>query len=103
MQSSSRAVGILALACAVGVPTGIASAGETSDLPDAFEQIIPRGRIASIDAPRFVKAAEAEIPDDAWVLGVASRGEAKAYSLNLLNHHEIVNDRIGDLPVAAVW
>jgi hypothetical protein len=30
-------------------------------------------------------------------------GEAHAYSLNLLNHHEVVNDRFGDTPVAAVW
>ncbi|MBI2882481.1 MAG: DUF3179 domain-containing protein [Candidatus Methylomirabilis oxyfera] len=28
---------------------------------------------------------------------------AKAYSLWQLNHHEIVNDRIGTLPVAVTW
>ena len=68
-----------------------------------FEQIIPRGRIASVDAPEFVTADEAGIPDDAWVLGVAVGGEARAYSLNLLNHHEIVNDRVGEHTFAAVW
>ena len=103
MQSSSRAVGILALACVVLASSGAAFAEEPSNLPEAFEQMIPRGRIASIDDPVFVGATEAELPDDAWVLGVARRGAAKAYSLNLLNRHEIVNDRIGDLPVAAVW
>jgi hypothetical protein len=101
MQSSSRGVGILVLTCAV--LSGMAIAQDPSDLPEAFEQIIPRGRIESIDDPEFVGATEAELPDDAWVLGVAGRGAAKAYSLNLLNRHEIVNDRIGDLPVAAVW
>ena len=30
-------------------------------------------------------------------------GQARAYSLNLLNRHEIVNDRIGDKTFAAVW
>ena len=30
-------------------------------------------------------------------------GEARAYSLNLLNHHEIVNAGISGLPIAAVW
>ncbi len=74
-----------------------------ADLPPEFEQIIPRGRIASVDAPEFVAADEAQIPDDAWVLGVAVGGEARAYSLNLLNHHEVVNDRIGDQTFAAVW
>ena len=37
------------------------------------------------------------------ILGIAINGEAKAYSLNLLNRHEVVNDRFADLPVAAVW
>ena len=73
------------------------------DLPDAFSQLIPRGRIASIDQPQFVTASEAEIADEAWVLGVEIDGQAKAYSLNLLNRHEVVNDRFGELPVAAVW
>ena len=30
-------------------------------------------------------------------------GEARAYSLNLLNRHEVVNDRIGEQKFAAVW
>lgn len=81
----------------------IASAEPPTDLPSEFKQIIPRGKIASIDTPEFVSATEAEISNDAWVLGVAIGGEARAYSLNLLNHHEIVNDRIGDHAFAAVW
>ena len=73
------------------------------DLPESFRQLIPRGRSPAIDEPRFVRAAEAAIADDAWVLGVVIAGQAKAYSLNLLNRHEVVNDRFGDLPIAAVW
>jgi len=72
-------------------------------LPDGVEQIIPRGRIAAIVEPKFVEASEAEIAAAAWVLGVAIDGEARAYSLNLLNHHEVVNDRIGERAFAAVW
>ena len=73
------------------------------EVPPGYTQILPRGKIASIDEPVFVKAAEAEIDDDAWVLGVEIDGVAKAYSLTVLNHHEVVNDRFGELPVAAVW
>ncbi len=73
------------------------------ELPKGFQQILPRGRIGSIDAPRFVPAAKAHIPGGAWVLGVFVEGEARAYSLNLLNHHEIVNDRAGGTSFAAVW
>ena len=71
--------------------------------PPGVEQLLPRGRIAAIVDPRFVAAAEAELPDDAWVLGVAVDGRAKAYSLNLLNRHEVVNDKTGETAYAAVW
>ncbi len=71
--------------------------------PEGVEQLLPRGRIAAVMEPAFVAAADADIPDEAWVLGVDIDGRAKAYSLNLLNRHEVVNDRFADLPVAAVW
>jgi len=98
---------VLALAFALGFPALAQGRPRLPkphpDLPDAFRQVLPRGRIAAVDRPRFVPAAEAEISDDAWVLGVAEGGQAKAYSLNLLNHHEVVNDEIGGRPIAAVW
>lgn len=71
--------------------------------PEGYEQIIPRGRLAAITQPVFVTAAEAEIDPETWVLGVYINGEARAYSLNLLNAHEIVNDYSGDVKFAAVW
>lgn len=71
--------------------------------PEGYEQIIPRGRLAAITEPVFVAAAAAEIAAETWVLGVYVNGEARAYSLNLLNAHEIVNDFSGDLKFAAVW
>ncbi len=72
-------------------------------LPESFQRVLPRGRIASVDDPQFVSAEEAEISDDAWVLGITLGGQARAYSLNLLNHHEIVNDLVGGRAIAAVW
>lgn len=82
------------------IPAGCATSEE---VPEGVEQVLPRGRIAAVMNPQFVAAARADIPADAWVLGVVIDGEARAYSLNLLNHHEVVNDRIGDTPFAAVW
>ncbi len=73
------------------------------DLPESFEQIIPRGRIAAIDDPQFVPAAEASIADDSVVLGVVIDSQARAYSIRLLNAHEVVNDAIGETNFAAVW
>ncbi len=71
--------------------------------PPGVEQLLPRGRIAAVLDPQFVGAADAELPDDAWILGVAVDGQAKAYSLNLLNRHEVVNDKTGETAYAAVW
>ena len=75
----------------------------SEQLPEGVEQIIPRGAIPAVFDPLFVSADEAEIPADAWVLGVVVGGKARAYSLNLLNRHEIVNDREGEQAFAAVW
>ena len=74
-----------------------------AELPPEFKQLLPRGRIAAIRNPRFVPADEARISPDAWVMGVVVEGQARAYSLNLLNRHEIVNDEAGGTPFAAVW
>ncbi len=76
---------------------------QREDLPDGFEQIVPRGRIAAIDEPQFVHASEASIADDSVVLGVVIDGQARAYSIRLLNAHEVVNDTIGETNFAAVW
>ncbi len=70
---------------------------------EGFQQILPRGKIAALVNPKFVPAASADLPDTAWILGFEHEGHAFAYDLNLLNSHEVVNHRVGDLPVAAVW
>ena len=92
-------VGLLAAAGAL--TTTRATAEE--EPPAGVEQLLPRGRIAAVLDPQFVTATEAEVPDEAWVLGVVIDGVAKAYSLNLLNRHEVVNDRTGETAYAAVW
>lgn len=86
---------------------GVAAAGPAEaagdEPPPGVEQILPRGGIPAIVDPQFVAAAEANLPDDAWILGVVVGERAKAYSLNLLNRHEVVNDRTGEVAYAAVW
>ena len=93
--------GVMVLLAGAGVAV---SQEELDDPPPAgAQQLLPRGRIAAVFEPQFVSAAEAEITEDAWVLGVVIEGQPKAYSLNLLNHHEVVNDQSGDTAFAAVW
>ena len=97
----------LVAAAFVGLRATAAVAGEPlpagDEPPPGVEQLLPRGRIAAVFEPTFVAAAEADLPDEAWVLGVAVGGVAKAYSLNLLNSHEVVNDQSGEVAYAAVW
>ena len=97
----SRAAGFVLLAAAAS--HAAAQGTPKPEVHPDFKQLIPRGRIASVDAPQFVSAQEAEISGDAWVLGVEIDGEKRAYSLNLLNRHEVVNDRIGGRTFSAVW
>lgn len=90
---------------AAGITLGAVAIPLTADEtpPPGVEQILPRGHIAAIFEPELVPASQADIPPHAWVLGVVIDGQARAYSLNLLNRHEVVNDRIGERSVAAVW
>ena len=40
---------------------------------------------------------------DEHVLGLSINGDHRAYSLRMLSSHEIVNDVVGGVPVAATW
>lgn len=68
-----------------------------------FETVLPRGRIPAINAPVFVPAVSAKIDERSWVIGVSDGVTSKAYSINLLNSHEVVNDTIGGRPIATTW
>lgn len=63
----------------------------------------PKDGIPSIDQPEFMKASAAKLPDDARVLGVYVNGIAKAYPINIMNYHEIVNDQFGKKPVVVTY
>ncbi len=76
---------------------------QTKEIFKQFQQIIPRGRIAAIVKPEFVPADKAKVNEDSWIFGVEINGQARAYSLSLLNSHEVVNDKIGETNFAAVW
>ena len=70
---------------------------------DGFVSVLEKGAIPAVNDPVFVPAASAEIADDAWVIGVFDGENAKAYSINILNEHEIVNDVLSGRPIATTW
>lgn len=65
----------------------------------------PKDGIPAIDHPRFVGVAEA----DAWlepmepVILFEANGDARAYPLQILTWHEIVNDTVGGVPVVLTF
>jgi len=61
--------------------------------------------IPAILNPRFVTPLEAEdwMEPDEQVLGLSINGEHRAYPIRMLSRHEIVNDVVGDVPVAVTW
>ena len=65
----------------------------------------PKDGIPSIDAPSFVSVdgARAWMEPQEPVIALQHGGEAKAYPLKILTHHEIVNDRIAGTPVAVTF
>ena len=65
----------------------------------------PRDGIPPIDAPRFQPAAAGDSfrKDAEPVIAFAHRGDARAYPIQILIWHEIVNDTVGGAPVAVTF
>ena len=80
-----------------------ASPGETLNLE--IITILGKDGIPAILDPQFLSGAEAseQMVDSERVLGVSINGDHRAYPLNQLSRHEIVNDQVGGVPVAVTW
>ena len=86
-------------------PTSLANlqAGEPRDV--SLYTLLPRDGIRSIDDPKFVSVAEAEadMANQEFVIGLIIDGDTRAYPINVLSRHEIVNDVVGEVPVAVTY
>lgn len=69
--------------------------------PDSTIRIGPRDRVPALDHPRFVSPTEAQdwLDDREPVAVVSLEGVTRAYPIQILMYHDIVNDRIGDRPI----
>ena len=72
---------------------------------DYMYTVLGPDAIPAVDAPVFVSREEAEsfMDDGEPVIGLVIDGEARAYSLYHLDHHEIVNDTVAGRKVAVTW
>jgi hypothetical protein len=73
--------------------------------PSELRRGAPKDAIPAIDNPSFVSldAARDWIAPKEPVIAVEHDGVARAYPLQILTWHEIVNDTIGDTPVAVTF
>jgi hypothetical protein len=65
----------------------------------------PRDGIPSLDDPQFVSpdTAVAWLAGNEPVIAVEINGDARAYPLQILTWHEIVNDTVGDVPLIVTF
>ena len=76
--------------------------------PRDFQYGVGKDAIASIDEPVFTTfddplIAERGITIETEVLGVYLEGIARAYPVDLMSMHEIVNDEFEEKPYAVLW
>jgi hypothetical protein len=106
-------VGFVAMAC---LTPGMVSAQSADTWHTDFakhtvplEEIVsggpPKDGIPAIDRPVFVSTREADrwLGDREPVIVVARGSDVRAYPLQILMWHEIVNDRVGDVPVTVTY
>jgi hypothetical protein len=74
------------------------------DLAEIADGGPPPDGIPALDEPGFQRTGDVRWVDDAeQVLVVQVGGEARAYPIQVLTHHEIVNDTIAGVPVAVTY
>jgi len=80
-----------------------ADSGGTLDL--TIVTVLGRDAIPAILEPNFTGRAEsiAQMKPSERVIGVSIDGDHRAYPLNLLSRHEVVNDTVGGKPIAVTW
>jgi hypothetical protein len=92
-----------------GYNTNSASAQDKSNIVP-LDQIVsggpPPDGIPSIDKPKFIPVQEADakfLEDSDLVLGLNINGDIRAYPLQILVWHEIVNDQVGGTSVGVTY
>ncbi len=118
-QSRITTPSVVTIALLATMPVGAVSAQSRADRREFttdfskrtidFAEIVsggpPKDGIPALDRPRFVDVRDADswLKDREPVVLVAVNGAAKAYPLQILIWHEIVNDVVGDTPVTITF
>ncbi len=82
-------------------PGGIAAPG--ARYAEDVRYVLAPEQIPAIDDPPFAGAGATVLPDAEPVLSVELGGHVRAYPIRYLLFHEIVNDRVGGVPIAVTY
>ena len=101
LRINGLAAGLMMLILA-GVIT--AAAGSADLRPSDIVTVLPKDAIPAIMSPSFEEAGKASwLRHDNVVVGMSIAGESRAYPVSILSWHEIVNDKLGGVPIAVTW
>ncbi len=81
------------------------AAASAADLrPDEIVTVLPKDAIPAILSPSFEEGNKASwLSGKDAVVGVEIAGDSRAYPVAILSSREIVNDKIGGIPIAVTW
>lgn len=72
--------------------------------PEEIVTVLPKDAIPAILSPSFDEGRKATwLKGTDLVVGVEIGGDSRAYPVPTLSRHEIVNDRVGGIPIAVTW
>lgn len=72
--------------------------------PEEIVTVLPKDAIPAILSPSFDEGRKATwLKGTDLVVGLEIGGDSRAYPVPTLSRHEIVNDRVGGLPIAVTW
>lgn len=108
------------VACAVALSATVARPARAQPAPEVWKTDLskrsirlselrpagpPKDGIPSLDAPSFVPASEAAkwlVPGEPVIL-IEQAGHARAYPIQILLWHELVNDQFDDVPILVTY
>jgi len=80
-------------------------AARAADLrPEEIVTVLPKDAIPAILSPSFEEGKKVSwLNAKDFVVGVEIAGDSRAYPVPTLSRHEIVNDKVGSVPIAVTW
>ena len=72
--------------------------------PDEIVTVLQKDGIPAILSPTFQEGRRSPfLKQQTPIIGVEINGDSRAYPVAILSRREIVNDKVGGIPIAVTW